>query len=144
MIFVDDSQLAFSFSDIFIIDATNEQMIETDLKTITPAAVGDSVEASLRWLAGKKEEWLLFFDQADDTKLNLSKFFPPSACGNILITTRNPQLRIHASNDMESMVSDMNPEDALDLLLQLSHQGKGNKQKREAAAIVKVFYDLCS
>jgi hypothetical protein len=101
--------------------------------------VGDSVEASLRWLAGKKEEWLLLFDSADDTKLNLSKFFPLCTFGNILITTRNPELSIYANHDMEVKVSDMNPEEAQDLLLRLSHQSKSDEQKREAAAIVKVF-----
>jgi hypothetical protein len=134
-----------SFSEIFYIDATNEQTIETDLKIVAPAVVGGSAEASLHWLAGKHEEWLLFFDNADDVQLDISKFFPHCTFGNILITTRNQELCIHASAG--SRVSDMEPEDAKDLLLQLAYQGRSDNQEKLssdvqqklALAIVKVL-----
>jgi hypothetical protein len=135
----------FSFSEIFYIDATNEQTLKTDLEIIAPAVVGKSAEASLHWLAGKQEEWLLFFDNADDVQLDISKFFPRCTFGNILITTRNQELCIHASAG--SRVSDMEPEDAKDLLLQLAYRGRSdkqeklnsNEQEKLAVAIVKVF-----
>ncbi|KAJ7291977.1 hypothetical protein C8J57DRAFT_1044312, partial [Mycena rebaudengoi] len=117
-----------SFSEIFYIDATNEQTIETDLKIVAPAVAGESAEASLHWFAGKQEEWLLLFDNADDVQLDISKFFPRCTFGNILITTRNQELCIHASAG--SRVSDMEPEDAKDLLLQLAYQGKSDKQEK--------------
>jgi hypothetical protein len=140
-----DSHPISSFSEIFYIDATNEQTVKTDLEIIAPAVVGKSAEASLRWLAGKQEEWLLFFDNADDVQLDISKFFPPCTFGNILITTRNQELCIHAS--ASSRVSDMEPEDAKDLLLQLAYRGRSDKQEKLssdeqeklAVAIVKVF-----
>ncbi|KAJ6535437.1 hypothetical protein B0H19DRAFT_963373, partial [Mycena capillaripes] len=106
-----------------------------DLQTIAPAAVGRSVEASLCWLAGKKEEWLLFFDSADDVKLDLSKFFPSCTFGNILITTRNQQLCTYASADGHSKVSDMDPDDAKELLLRLCHQVRTNEQEKLALTI---------
>ncbi|KAJ7309224.1 hypothetical protein DFH08DRAFT_944303 [Mycena albidolilacea] len=126
--FLQDSQAHHRFSEIFYIDATSEQTIETDLKTVAPAVVGESNEAILHWLAGKQEEWLLFFDNADDVQLDISKFFPCCAFGNILITTRNQELCIHAR--ASSRVSDMELEDAKDLLLQLAYQGRSYKQEK--------------
>ncbi|KAJ7292091.1 P-loop containing nucleoside triphosphate hydrolase protein [Mycena rebaudengoi] len=144
--FLQDSQAHHRFSEIFYIDATNEQTIETDLKIVAPAVVGGSAEASLHWLAGKQEEWLILFDNADDVQLEISKFFPHCTFGNILITTRNHELCIHASAG--SRVSDMEPDDAKDLLLQLAYQGKSDKQEKLssdvqeklAAAIVKELH----
>ncbi|KAJ7470004.1 P-loop containing nucleoside triphosphate hydrolase protein [Mycena galericulata] len=138
--FVHDSQAQaiHCFSEIFYIDATNEQVLEIDLQTITPVEVGNSAEASLCWLAGKQEEWLLFFDNADDTKLDLSKFFPHCTFGNILITTRNQELCLHTRDDEAvSRVSDMEAEDAKDLLLQLANQGRDAEQEKQAMDIVK-------
>ncbi|KAJ7291845.1 P-loop containing nucleoside triphosphate hydrolase protein [Mycena rebaudengoi] len=126
--FLQDSQAHHCFSEIFYIDATSEQTIETDLKIVGPAVGGGSAEASLHWLADKQEEWLLLFDNADDVKLDISKFFPRCTFGNILITTRNQELCIHAS--ASSRVSDMEPEDAKDLLLQLAYQGRSDKQEK--------------
>ncbi|KAJ7813393.1 P-loop containing nucleoside triphosphate hydrolase protein [Mycena olivaceomarginata] len=126
--FLQDSQAHHRFSEIFYIDATSEQTIETDLKAVAPAVVGESNEAILHWLAGKQEEWLLFFDNADDVQLDISKFFPCCTFGNILITTRNQELCIHAR--ASSRVSDMELEDAKDLLLQLAYQGKSDKQEK--------------
>jgi hypothetical protein len=81
------------FSDIFYIDATNQQTLEADLAAITPTNVEQSVDACKHWLATKHgQNWLLFFDNADDVQLNLAAFFPKCRFGNILITTRNPQL----------------------------------------------------
>ncbi|KAJ7825731.1 P-loop containing nucleoside triphosphate hydrolase protein [Mycena olivaceomarginata] len=126
--FLQDSQAHHRFSEIFYIDATNEQTLKTDLEIIDPEVVGESAEASLHWLAGKKEEWLLVFDNADDVQLDISKFFPRCTFGNILITTRNQELCIHASAG--SRVSDMEPEDAKALLLQLAYRGRSDKQEK--------------
>ncbi|KAJ6535466.1 hypothetical protein B0H19DRAFT_963477, partial [Mycena capillaripes] len=103
-----------------------------DLQAIAPAAVGKSVAATLHWLAGKREEWLLFFDSADDVKLDLSKFFPSCTFGNILITTRNQKLCTYTSVDGTSKVSDMDPDDAKELLLRLCHQIRSNDQEKLA------------
>ncbi|KAJ7825658.1 hypothetical protein B0H14DRAFT_2368852, partial [Mycena olivaceomarginata] len=62
----------------------------------------------------------LFFDNADDVQLDISKFFPNCAFGNILITTRNQDLIFHASEGADSKVSDMDPDDAKELLFTLS------------------------
>ncbi|KAJ6536321.1 hypothetical protein B0H19DRAFT_962838, partial [Mycena capillaripes] len=135
MVVANNSPPISSFSEILYIDATSEQTVEISLQTIAPAAAGKSAEASLRWLAGKREEWLLFFDNADDTKLDLSKFFPSCTFGNILITTRNPELCTYASVDADLKVSGMDPDDAKDLLFRLCRQARSNDQEKLALAI---------
>jgi hypothetical protein len=61
--FCDDLEFyIFSFSDIFYVDATNQER---------------SVDASLRWLANHRDgDWLLLFDNADDVHLELKQFLP--------------------------------------------------------------------
>jgi len=139
---------SFRFSDIFYIDATNQKTLETDFAAITPINVEQSVDACKHWLATKYEQnWLLFFDNADDVQLNLADFFPKCKFGNILITTRNPHLR-NADEGADAKVANMDPEDAKKLLMQVSQAEETNENERLAANIVKVlliiiFYNSC-
>ncbi|KAJ7480578.1 hypothetical protein FB451DRAFT_1031029, partial [Mycena latifolia] len=110
--FIDES--ASKFSDIFLIDTSTPETIDTDLKSIAVMnKIGDTAQDALDWLRSKQKEWLLFFDNADDPKIDLHKFFPRCKHGNILITSRNPQLRGYRSH---SHVSDMEETDAVELL----------------------------
>ncbi|KAJ6564776.1 hypothetical protein B0H19DRAFT_870607, partial [Mycena capillaripes] len=59
--------------------------------------------------------WLLFFDNADDPKINMNKFLPQCSHGNIIITSRNPEL--HGYGGSSSLVTDMEEDDAVVLLL---------------------------
>ncbi|KAJ6535462.1 P-loop containing nucleoside triphosphate hydrolase protein, partial [Mycena capillaripes] len=140
--FLQESKLKHRFSEILYVDATSEQTIQMDLQTIAPEAVGKSTEASVRWLAGKQEEWLLLFDSADDVKLDLSKFFPSCTFGNILITTRNQGLCTYTSMDGTSKVSDMDADDAKELLLRLCHQIRSNDQETLALTIELHYFAL--
>jgi hypothetical protein len=128
------------FSDIFYIDATNQQTLEADLAAITPTNVEQSVDACKYWLATKhSQNWLLFFDNAD-VQLNLALFFPKCRFGNILITTRNPQLSLYADQGADVKVADMNPEDAKNLLMQMCRAEKTDENGKLAASIVKVLF----
>jgi len=132
--------MSYRFSDIFYIDATNQQTLEADLAAITPANVEQSVDACKHWLATiYKQNWLLFFDNADDVQLNLGTFFPKCRFGNILITTRNPQLSTYADQGADAKVADMDPEDAKSLLMQLSRAENTDENKKLAGNIVKVL-----
>ncbi|KAJ7797354.1 hypothetical protein B0H14DRAFT_2911820, partial [Mycena olivaceomarginata] len=53
--------------------------------------------------------------------INLNDFIPQCNHGNIIITTRNPGLRVYGSH---SLVSDMEEEDAVALLLKSAAQSK--------------------
>ena len=80
--------------------------------------VGESMEDFKRCLANSPEPWLLILDNADDPLLNVSKFFPVGIRGTIIITSRNPECRCHAtvgSTELDEMESD----DAITLLLTL-------------------------
>ena len=133
---------SLSFSNVFYIDATNEQTLKMDLMAITPENVEQSVDSSLRWLTKQCDgQWMLFFDNADEVELRLKKFFPVSGSGNILVTSRNHELRLCAKGSNEN-VRDMNHKDATNLLLRLSHAEETNENKVLAAQIVQVFIFL--
>lgn len=135
--------LTFSFSDIFYIDATNEQTLAEDLIAIAPQNVDQTADASRRWLASQSDgQWLLLFDNADDVNFDVGRFFPPCASGNILITTRNPDLCFHAGKGGDAKVSAMNHEDAKDLLLRLSREEENSENNAHAKVIAKVLFLL--
>ncbi|KAJ7262958.1 hypothetical protein C8J57DRAFT_1719186 [Mycena rebaudengoi] len=90
-------------------------------------------------LASYHKEWLLIFDNADDPKLNLFNFFPQSTHGNILITSRNPQLRVHAP-DAHDRISDLEEEAAVQLLLVSAAEPATSENETLATEIVKVLY----
>ena len=97
------------------------------------------MDGVLQWLAGQIDgNWLLYFDNADDVNLKLKKFFPPCGSGNILVTTRNRELRHHTAKDADENVKGMDPNDAINLLL---HQARAERNEDNIAlteAIVKV------
>ncbi|KAJ7486470.1 hypothetical protein FB451DRAFT_770862, partial [Mycena latifolia] len=131
--FIDES--ASKFSDIFLIDTNTVEAIDTGLKRIAASKkIGDTAQDALDWLHSKQNEWLLFFDNADDPKIDLHSFFPRCKHGNILITSRNPELRGYGSH---SLVSDMEERDAVELLLRSAAQDITPENKDTATEIVK-------
>jgi hypothetical protein len=129
--------LCYSFTNTFFIDTSTIETIDTGLKNIALAnKAGSTSQDALQWLRNKPEEWLLFFDNADDPKLNLNKFLPRCNHGNILITSRNPELRGYAG--AHSLVSDMEESDAVELLLRSATQNTTPGNRQTAVEIVKV------
>ncbi|KAJ6463168.1 hypothetical protein DFH09DRAFT_1295881 [Mycena vulgaris] len=127
------------FSDIFLIDASTTEIIDIGLKNIASTRnAGDTAQDGLKWLSSNPAEWLLFFDNADDPKINLNKFFPQCRHGNILITSRNPTLRVYAGSDY--LVSDMEETDAVELLLKSAAQAITPVNKEIATQIVQTLY----
>ncbi|KAJ6477799.1 hypothetical protein DFH09DRAFT_1467602 [Mycena vulgaris] len=127
------------FSDIFLIDTSTAETIDTGLKNIAATHnAGSTAQDGLEWLSSKPAEWLLFFDNADDLHINLNKFFPRCKHGNILITSRNPRLRVYAGS--HSQVSDMEEPDAVALLLKSSVQDVTTRNLELANEIVKTVY----
>ena len=78
--------------------------------------VGESMEDFKRCLVNSPEPWLLILDNADDPLLNISKFFPVGNRGTIIITSRNPECRCHATVGYTEM-HEMKSDDAITLLL---------------------------
>ncbi|KAJ7874144.1 P-loop containing nucleoside triphosphate hydrolase protein [Mycena leptocephala] len=129
----------FHFSDNFFLDASTTETIETGLKNIASVKnIGSSSQDALRWFSNNQEDWLLFYDNTDNPKIDLNKFIPQCTHGNIIITTRNPGLCVYAG--AQSAVSDIEEGDGLALLLKSAVQDITPANERMAAEIVK---ELC-
>jgi hypothetical protein len=131
------------FSEVFFVDATSANTITTDFQNIAHVKeAGELPQDALSWLARQHEEWLLLFNNADDAKLNLRKYFPSCSHGNILITSRNHDTRLHAPSPQSNYnVSNLAPDDARCLLLAIvGHRDAYSKEPEVlATAIVKVI-----
>ncbi|KAF8134735.1 P-loop containing nucleoside triphosphate hydrolase protein, partial [Mycena galopus ATCC 62051] len=131
--------VSFHFSDMFYLDMSTTETIETGFKNMAiKKNVGKSSQDALRWLGDESQGWLLFFDNADDPQINLNEYFPKCNHGNILITSRNPGLGVHAG--AHALVSDMEETEAVELLLKSAAQEITPKNKDIAADIVKALW----
>ncbi|KAJ7438732.1 hypothetical protein FB451DRAFT_1378116 [Mycena latifolia] len=90
------------FTDVYFVDSSSQQTIENDLVTLALAKkVGKTFQDSLLWLSNQHTEWLIYF--------------PSGSHRNILVTSRNPDLRqlAQATHKVEQMAL----EEAINLLL---------------------------
>ncbi|KAJ7704675.1 hypothetical protein B0H16DRAFT_710753 [Mycena metata] len=126
-----------SFSNVFLVDTSKIETIETALKSI--ASVGDSAQDALGWFQSNHNKWLLFFDNADDPKINLHDFIPKCNHGNILITSRNPELRSYGAH---TLVPDMEEVDATTLLLRRANIESSEENLKLGTEIVKELHYL--
>ncbi|KAJ7690542.1 acyl transferase/acyl hydrolase/lysophospholipase [Mycena rosella] len=108
------SQIAFKFVEQS--ELRSQQTLENDLITLALVKkLNKSFDDSLLWLSHQRKKWLIVFNNVDDTHLNLVRYFPSGSHGNILITSRNRDLRQHA--DTEYKVDRMEVHEATELLL---------------------------
>ncbi|KAJ7278547.1 P-loop containing nucleoside triphosphate hydrolase protein [Mycena rebaudengoi] len=136
----DNSRCDLLFTDVFFLDASMIGTIKSGFKNIALThSVGSEDDDASRWLAASQDEWLLIFDNADDPSINLFNYFPQSSRGNILITSRNPELYVHAP-DSHYRISDMEENDAVQLLLASSMQPLNIETEHLAREIVKALY----
>ncbi|KAJ7049221.1 P-loop containing nucleoside triphosphate hydrolase protein, partial [Mycena amicta] len=107
------------FTDQFKINASSAETIEAGYQQLAIAKkLGDTVEAAQTWLKANQQEWLIFFDNADKRDLNLGPYLPKYDHGNILITSRNPDLWAHTGSPGKAIkISDLAIDDARILLL---------------------------
>lgn len=84
---------------MFWIDASTEERIKHTLGIIAEEYAGreKNEAAALNWLSNLEHTWLLIIDNADDSDIQLDKYFPKGNNGNILITTRNPAHKLHGN-----------------------------------------------
>ncbi|KAJ7050795.1 hypothetical protein C8F01DRAFT_1222273 [Mycena amicta] len=129
------------FTNQFKINASSEEAIELGYKQISLAKnLGDTAEAAQTWLRANQDEWLLLFDNADKVDLDLGAYLPKCTHGNILITSRNPQLWTHTGPDKKIIeISNLVIDDAVTLLLKCAGLEIDN-HKTQAAAVVKELY----
>ncbi|KAJ7728721.1 P-loop containing nucleoside triphosphate hydrolase protein [Mycena metata] len=135
--FIQDS---IHFTNTFFVDASTIETINIGFKNIARLQnAGKSSDNALEWLMTKREQWLLFFDNADDPRLNLNKFLPQCTHGNIIITTQNLELQVYGAS---SHVFDMEEDEAVALLLKSAAQKPSPTNKKDAIGIVKTLWHL--
>ena len=69
-----------------------------------------------RYLSNSLEPWLLILDNADDPSLDISQYFPVGNRGSIIVTSRNPECRCHATVGSRELC-EMESSEAINLLL---------------------------
>ncbi|CAF9942639.1 hypothetical protein IMSHALPRED_004336 [Imshaugia aleurites] len=89
---------------------------------------GDDAAAFMRWLASRTEHWLLVLDNADDPSLEISRWFPAGARGNIIVTTRNRGLSVATAQS--ASIDQMDSEEATTLLLKAAGDDKESSRER--------------
>lgn len=84
------------FWGIFWIDASSYIAAQQGFREISRVCEIDEVpKAAKQWLSNTQNNWLLIIDNADDPAIDVSEFFPTGNRGTILLTTRNPDCKIH-------------------------------------------------
>jgi hypothetical protein len=129
---------------VFFVDASTVETITADLRSIAVTKeIGNSANDALTCLSRKREEWLLLFNNADDTMLDLRDYFPRCPHGNILITSRNHDIRQHATGQRSHCkVSGLTETEAERLLLDvagINDDEHADENKMLASTIVKVY-----
>ncbi|KAJ7660453.1 hypothetical protein B0H17DRAFT_954183, partial [Mycena rosella] len=105
---------------IYFVDCSSQETLENDLVTLALVKkFGKTAEDTLLGLSDQRlgKEWLIVFNNADDIHLNLVRYFPSGSHGNIIITSRNPDLAQLTVSEAEHKVDRMELEEATDLLL---------------------------
>ena len=74
------------------------------------------MESGLYWLSTQDMPWLLVIDNADDADFDYARYFPLGAKGHILVTSRNPDCKVHATIGFEEFAN-LEEEDSITLLL---------------------------
>jgi tetratricopeptide (TPR) repeat protein len=86
------------FWGVFWIDATSVETAKQSFAKIGKIGGMEATQsAGKHWLSNLDEPWLLIINNADDPSLNLSDLFPEGDRGHILVSTRNPDFRVHAT-----------------------------------------------
>ncbi|KAJ7364045.1 FabD lysophospholipase-like protein, partial [Mycena albidolilacea] len=125
------------FTKQFFINASSLQTLNIAFKNIAIVyKIGNSLQDVLLWLVTQIEEWMLLFDNVDDTNLNLFPFFPRCTHGNIIITSRSSQLAVHGPMS-HSKVGNMDETNSIDLLLLRAAKENTVETAEKAAEIVK-------
>ena len=94
-----------NFWGTFWIDASSEATARQtfiDLGKLCGANT-ENFEQVKTWLANTRRSWLLIIDNADDPKIDYAAFFPSGNRGSVIVTTRNPHCRDHATVGSEDL-----------------------------------------
>jgi tetratricopeptide (TPR) repeat protein len=119
------------------VDGSTLETIESGFQDIArDSGAGNTTQDALRWFSEQRKEWLVLLDNADDCDINLRNLLPPCNHGNVIITTRNEACRSHAPNS-NYLVSEMNHDEAINLLLTSAMMEPSQEDRRLAYRIVQ-------
>ncbi|KIJ90614.1 hypothetical protein K443DRAFT_659169, partial [Laccaria amethystina LaAM-08-1] len=143
-------EMSDCFSSVFWIDASSAIAITQGLKGICnlPAAdssgLDGSPESALHWIGSLEENYIMVFDNADVlSPAELKAYLPPGRGGNILITSRNSNMRNLTLPENSHEVTEMEEDDAIKLLLKASCRDPSSVVfQTEASEIVKELFCL--
>lgn len=118
-------------------DASSVESLERGyLQVAKVCGLGSDIHAVRRWLTNISEPWALILDNADNPRLDISPYFPAGNRGVVLVTTRNPDCKIHAtvgSYELSTMATD----EAVTLILKTAGSSDlFDRSTREAATPV--------
>ncbi|KAL8949254.1 MAG: hypothetical protein Q9222_004628 [Ikaeria aurantiellina] len=100
---------------------------------------GNSTEDFMRFLINATGHWLLILDNADDASLEVSAFFPAGNRGTVIVTTRDPDRRSHATVGSKE-IHNMKGDEAVTLLLKCAGLPNSNEDlRRQALPIIKTL-----
>ncbi|RYP18627.1 hypothetical protein DL765_003834 [Monosporascus sp. GIB2] len=114
-------ELREEFWGVFWVDVSSQSTAKAGFSTIAKMLGSRETESDdpQRLLSNvdPKRHWLLILDNADDPDVDYQQYYPSSTRGTVLITSRNPECRIHATVGYEELGS-LDKGDCLRLLLQ--------------------------
>ncbi len=118
---------------MFFIDTSSDDMAEKGFSTMARICkVGETTQDFKRHLTNSEEPWLLILDNADDPSLEISQFFPVGDRGTILVTSRNPESRRHATVGSREL-REMECNEAINLLLRSGDLPSKDQKLRDLA-----------
>ena len=111
------TDIAVRFWGVFWIDATSVDTAKQSLSAIGKLGGMEATKsAGKHWLSNAEEPWLLIINNADDPNLDIQNLFPEGERGYVLLTTRNPDFRIHGTVGSKEFRG-LGERDAIHLLL---------------------------
>jgi len=131
--------VSIRFWGVFWVDASSEEGRKQTFARIASLGKVEPKEASAKaWLSSSKKPWLLIIDNANDPNLRVEDLFPEGEQGFIIITTRNPSLKVHGTLTPRSFhFNELNEKDSHELLLKAADEPSpwSVKAYKEAAKI---------
>ncbi|KAK0491850.1 P-loop containing nucleoside triphosphate hydrolase protein, partial [Armillaria luteobubalina] len=128
------------FAHIWFLNATSDATLTADFEKLGKAAsIGESVNDVRDFLGRMHEDWLVIFDNADDPKVNLSKYIPQCNHGNVIITSHLTKVHQMASPGSHFYFSDLEKSEAVDLLLKHAALNPDNGNWQLASEIVNAL-----
>ena len=115
-----------SFWGVFWIDASSSEHAKQSFSTIARIGrVEPNERAAKNWLSslGKEQPWLLIIDNADEISFPVEECYPDGDCGIILITTRNPIVKVHGTVGPRSyQFGELKDTESIELLLKAADE----------------------